>query len=245
MKRRHSRDGEPARYGWIIAILASLSLTCSSESEEPVLDLGSTTQKIAQAQCERLFECCTDEERRIAFSGVDVSSQASCEQTLSSYLSTFVRPGWEQALERNALVVEPGLESSCIEGLKATSCGELSLSQAADIFGIEACEGFLSPNLETSGFCREHFECKSGFCSQTPGSLEGTCKDPANEGDACLDEGCGPSNWALFCEDELCTPRRPVEAPCTRNDECISANCVASESASGACGAPALTCKGK
>jgi len=246
MRRHRSRVWGMSftRLSCVLTSFVLLSFGCSNDAEVPTLDLKATTVRIAEAQCERLFECCTSEERAVAFSGVDVSSESSCRQTLESYLATFVVPAWDQAIERNSLAVKPELESTCIQGLRSTPCGELNLSRAVNIFGVEGCSGFLSPNLETSGFCREHFECKSGFCSQSSGSLEGTCKEPANEGETCLDAACGPPNWNLFCQDELCTPRRPFEAPCTRNDECISANCVASENANGTCGSPALTCKG-
>lgn len=224
----------------ILISVAAVS-ACGEENNNSEPELSGIVEEFSAAQCKRIFECCDTAERLTLFSAE--IEETACPGQLTSFFSAFATPAWESALSRGSIKVETDAQTGCLDALRARNCAELSPGQAASIMTIPACRDFLAPQLTTSAFCREDFECISGFCARAPGAEEGSCKVVPQAGSACEESSCGNGS-GLYCEAEACTPQRPSGEPCTRNDECVSLNCVSDTNGARVCGQAPVTCQG-
>ncbi len=209
---------------------------CSSEDSEPnsAADLSSFGTEVSKIQCSKIFECCQADDLSEVFSGVEVSTQEECESAVDGYVRVFVVPGVEQAVDGGSATLGSS-ESACLSALQSQSCDAFSPSPNVDIFRIEACRDFIQPNLETSEFCSQDWECKSGFCAG-----EGSCATPPKETEPCASQRCAEG---LFCNAENVCVRKVAEGEdCDRNEACASNNCVEQDTMR-VCAPPARVCQ--
>ena len=222
---------------WLVGLALCASCADSDESSSEPQDLQAFGQAVAIAQCDKIFECCQGGELGDVFSGVDVATKEECVSAVQGYVRVFVVPKVEDAQQSGAVTVS-GSQTACVNALKSQSCGAFSPSPNVDVFRAQACRDFIQPALETSGFCSEDWECKSGFCASVAG--EGSCATPPESGQACVGQRCVTG---LFCNaTDLCEAKAVEGQPCDRNEACESDNCVDQEGQR-VCGPPARVCQ--
>ncbi len=219
---------------WLFLAVAA----CSQESPGNEVDLRPAATEIATVQCERVFECCDTEEVGRLFQAVD--DVETCVPVLESYLTTFVLPTIDDALQRGAVSIDEAKKPACLSSFKATACESFVPSPNLSMFATVDCRPWIQPRLEVSGFCQEDFECISGFCARDADAVEGTCKLAPVKDEPCLVGRCSSD---FYCANELCSPRLPTGDDCSKNDECESNNCV--DGLNGrVCGTEPTACQG-
>ena len=219
---------------------AVLLTACSETQPSPPEPVSDSAAELARVQCTRLFECCTPDEIQTVFTGA--TDADTCEPVVSNYLSTFVLSGFEDSANRGAVNVDPTKRDACLQALGMRSCESFSPNPNLNLLELEACRAWISPGLEPSEFCQDDFECRTGFCARDAAAADGVCKTAPELGEPCSFGRCGVSG---FCDvDDLCGARVETGQPCTRNDECLSDNCV-DGMAGRVCGERAKACQGQ
>lgn len=98
----------------------------------------------------------------------------------------------------------------------------------------DACNAFVEGLVAKGGACRSPYECQSHLaCVGFTNDSDGKCVDPPKVGEACgsapskdmivaIDIGdhpeCGKTG---FCEFDKCVARKPANAKCSSNTECV------------------------
>jgi len=202
---------------WLFLAVAA----CSEDPPGNQVNLQTAATEIAAVQCERVFECCDAEEVGRLFQSVD--NVETCAPVVENYVTTFVLPALEDALQRGAISVDESKRSACLASFRVTACESFVPSPNLNMFATPDCQPWIQPRLEVSGFCQEDLECISGFCARDAGTMEGTCKQAPAQGELCILGRCASS---FYCADQSCLPRLSTGDACSKNDECESNNCV-------------------
>lgn len=226
----------------LFILLALTATACAGdENEQPrETSLEGLGAELADAQCEKIFRCCTEDELDTVFSGVTVETVEQCNELVEGNARVFLVPSLEKAANAGSVILDSAQRASCIRALREQACGTFSPSPNLDLFTVETCREFVAPALETSEFCAEDFECESDFCSRAPGSTEGSCTIAPVDQQPCLNERCGPGHYCSLV-DSICLPRLAIGETCERNEECESNNCL-DQMGVRTCGEPALAC---
>jgi len=227
----------------IIFIFVLLAAACGEEASETETQasLDGLSARLAAAQCDKIFRCCTEEDLDTVFSGVTVETREQCVELVDGNVRVFLVPALEEAAQSGAVTVESSAESGCIEALEMQSCNGFNPSPNIDLFALPECRAFIAPALETSEFCNDDFECKSGFCARRAGEEQGSCTTPPAADEACSNERCAEGLYCLLTES-ICRPALSIGEACTRNNECLSDNCLERMDGSRTCGEPPMVC---
>jgi hypothetical protein len=199
-------------------------------------------QQLASAQCEKLFECCSDDELQTVFGMLDASDPDACREALRSQAEAFLQPALERSIASDAVQLDDDALDRCVTALQARSCAQFEPSASVDVLSVQGCTDVVQPKLTLSAFCAEDFECQTGFCSRPPAESQGACKNPPAVGEPCLNERCGPG---LYCgDDDLCAEKLGVGQICTRNAECRGDNCSPGDDGEFVCAEVSDICSG-
>lgn len=206
----------------IIALVIVFAAACGDgedeTSDEP--NLNSLGAELTETHCGKIFSCCDEDERFAAFQGIPVADQEQCTSSVEGIVQVNVIPRYEEALA-NGTITYSGDVESCMNGYARLACDEFQPDPRLALVEIPACRALFEAQLETTEFCSDDFECKSGFCAIT-GEM-GTCAEIPGEGEACV---AGRCDDGLYCMDGTCTPRRRDGEPCDVSAECESGNCI-------------------
>ena len=232
---------------FVIAAVGVLMCHCgepteTNNSETPDVDLSGFSADLAKVECERIFACCKQEEFDRIFVGQPIATVADCEEAVTSGVSAFVIPKFENAANLERIVVDQSAFGRCLTDLSVRSCDNFEPGRLEDFSTVGACSTAFAPALETSGFCDDDFECLSGFCSGSPETLEGSCANVPAIGQPCAFGRCGDDG---FCDtiNDVCQAKIANGEACPQSPACVSGFCTASDG-SGTCEPPAPICEG-
>lgn len=242
MKRYLRRPFVPDDLMRQVLIASWLLLWGCSEDTPPAepVDLDTARESLASAQCERVFECCSAEDAQRVFASETITDAAACVPVLDNYLNAFVFPAITDALDRGAVEIDTTAEAACIQTFRDVACESLVPNPNLNMLKRPECVAWVQPRLETSEFCTADFECKTGFCALSDSS--GSCRPAPTNGEPCSQERCAED---AFCYDGVCAPKLALNVACSRNDECLSENCIEDSRSGRVCGSRAQACQGQ
>ena len=227
-----------ARHGFLL-LAFSLASACSDSDGRPApvrpLTVLGMFEEHAAIVCEKLYTCCTSEERGSHFIGTDPppTSEAECRDL---FIATSV--GWylDPLVQKGTVAFDPEAAAACLDEFRAAACSDPAPSAVARL----RCPLALHGTLAVGEPCEEHDEC-TGFERGTHGCSE-TCVPLPVEGEACALFGCAEP---LTCIDDRCEPRRGAGAPCTLPTDCQRDHfCAIGSGGDGTCQAEAVICDG-
>ncbi len=194
---------------------------------------------LTRAQCEKMFECCGAGELESLFAG-EVTDVETCISALDTQAQAFLVPALEEAVSNETATVSSEAAGACAEALPAADCSDFR--PATSLTLLEgSCADVVEPRLTLSGFCSDDFQCDTRFCSVPPGEVEGSCKNPPVEGEACLNDRCAPG---FYCAaDGTCAPLLDDGEACARSADCASGDCAANGAGMMACTAVEPICR--
>lgn len=189
----------------------------STDGEDNISQLG---VELTEAHCNKIFSCCSESERVAAFQGIPVSTQEECISSVEGIVQINVVPRYEDAVA-NGTIDYSGAVENCITGYSRLACDDFQPDPRLALIEVPECAALFEPQLETTEFCTDDFECKSGFCAIS-GEM-GTCAELPGEMEACVAGSCQES---LYCREGMCVPRLDDGAECDVSTQCTSRNCV-------------------
>jgi hypothetical protein len=163
----------------------------------------------ADVICEKIFSCCSSDERG---SSVFLSSQKGCADGLTILLSGIV-PQATTAMSKNRAMYDPGVLATCLQQYQGRSCTQLRMDGGLSAY--RNCK-FIKPLVAVGGACDQHLECIDGFCLGATAMADGACTAKKANGQQCFsDDECtgGRCNatsatCAAAAADGLCTALR-------------------------------------
>jgi hypothetical protein len=212
---------------FVVLSLCTALAACGSDDDETESDpnsLNTLGDEITAAHCSRVLNCCDAAERASAFGGLPVSNEEECLSSVEGIIQVNVIPRYEAALERGTITYDSSGVQNCVDGLLRVACVAFEPDPRFAIEDIPACRGLFTAQLETTEFCTENFECKTGFCALGESGEEGTCAEQPRNGDPCLANQCA---FNLYCdENDTCAAQLPDDSGCAFDAQCQSLNCV-------------------
>lgn len=206
-----------------LGIISCLAFTACGETQEPQDEIEPATgliESMANAQCDRIFVCCKEDEINVVLGGTEDPDKATCVRNFKKQLSAFFGPGIEAAQTKNRISLDPSKIDACGDAIRTQSCENIS-EEATQIQRFEACRNAVIAEQETAGFCDNDYECISGFC--VTGDEGGSCKTIPSVGDPCESQRCAKGQ---FCdENEICNALLKDGDACSSNASCQSARC--------------------
>jgi len=211
--------------GWIcVALLFGLGCSESVPAAEPVPE-EDWVRAFSEARCERLFACCTAEERA-AWLSTTGSPPATAEECVEEAVSTIEDLFGDR--ERDPRVrYDADAAGRCSAAIASLTCDELYGVYGDRGFELEACDAIFVPTVEDGAACAASGQCLSGYCARDRVDEEGVCGDPPRAGEPCELGTCADG---LFCdlESRLCRTQRADGEPCRFDDDCVH-DCVGRE----------------
>lgn len=208
----------------ILALLLVVVAACGegdegTTDEQNLNDLG---DELTEAHCGKIFSCCSEAERFAAFQGIPIDDQEQCTSSVQGIVQVNVIPRYEDALAAGTISYSGEIQS-CLDGFARLACDEFQPDPRLTLIEIPQCAALFEALLETTEFCTDDFECKTGFCAFSGGADEGTCAELPGEMESCIAGRCGEG---LFCTGGVCSPRFDDGATCDVSSQCLSSNCV-------------------
>ena len=202
----------------VLLMLASVSSACGGCGGIKSEDLP---QALADAECKKMYECCTDQEISDMGSSLfgPINSEQDCKDVYGGLFKSFFGPALRDAIDNGRVEYDKKGAAKCVNSIDDIQCKNFNDTELSLTDG--ACSDFLVPLVDEGGTCKQDFECKSGSCSGD-GNSEGKCFVLPGEGEACanMDEFGGDCADGLNCVDGTC------EAPHAEGEQCtISADC--------------------
>jgi hypothetical protein len=161
----------------------------------------------AAVACEKVFACCTEQER---MRNVLLATQQGCEFGFGSLLQALMVQA-NTAIAANRAMYDPMALAGCLSRYQTQTC-----EQARATGGISAYRmcNFIKPLVQLGGVCVQSIECINGYCNLTPGAMMGTCTAKLADGqmctfaDQCQGGACRPAGATTTCAtaapDGLC-----------------------------------------
>jgi hypothetical protein len=198
-----------------ILAVALTSTSCGSSND---VALDELPRELAQAYCEKAFDCCPQD------SAAEFTSLADCAADFQYYTSRLALSIQES--ERDGRVqYDSARAGECMDEIRGLDCAQY---QAETL----TCYDFIVPLVALGDQCGESYECVTGYCD----SFTSICTTRPALGEACsftCDQG-------LYCDlgTRVCEAAKADGAECFADRECLSKFC----DDTGVCGlAPACT----
>lgn len=183
--------------------------------------------QIKQTFCEKIFSCCTPQERRAQF-GISDSSAQACSAG-GPFSGGIGLTRYEDSLNKGRLKFDRNAAARCLDEFQKLSCSSFATKTSQGIReGIEACGKLFIPQVKKGNTCKYDQDCKTGFCQKkgvgTDVSYE--CADRFGEGDSC-DPNQSECAEGLYCKQsgETCAPRLEKGESCEVGVECKTGYC--------------------
>jgi hypothetical protein len=163
----------------------------------------------ADVICEKIFSCCSTEERGTS---VFLSSQMNCAGGLGILLSQIV-PQATTAMSKNRAMYDPTVLAACLQQYQSRSCTQLRMDGGLSAY--RNCK-FITPLVPVGGACDQHLECIDGYCLGVLPMADGACAAKKANGQQCFqDDECSggfcnktTGTCAAANPDGLCTALR-------------------------------------
>lgn len=181
--------------------------------------------ELRQVQCERIFECCSAQERDREFDIQAESPEEACQSESALFGSTLSLQRFDKAIAEGRLRYNPKLAEQCLTSHRQRSCSNL---QDVPPFSTElpGCGAVLEPLVSAGGTCGSDRECRTGYCASGPNSNETTCRVPPTQGEACPNLRCRSGLYCDRFQAELtCKFKREHGESCTEDVQCRSGIC--------------------
>ncbi len=213
------------RTRWMALVLMLLIAACGSNEGDgnSSNELATLGEEITEAHCAKIFTCCSESERQAAFGGIPVEDLEQCNSSVQGIVQINVIPSYRTAVDEGTVNYDSSGLDNCIESFNRLACDEFEPDPRFAIADVPGCRALFEATLETTEFCTEDFECKSGFCALEAGDDQGTCAEEPGEDESCIAGRCA---FGLYCADGTCTPQQPDDSPCDADSQCSSDNCV-------------------
>jgi hypothetical protein len=213
-------------------------------------DLG---QRLGEVSCQKVFDCCTDEEIMKQFMNIKVDGQPittveQCIKFTVGFYNGLALPQWQASIDAGRMEYDASAAGGCVAASANLSCSEYAdLSSGNGNTSLAGtCRPFLIPKVADGGACSNSNECISDNCVQTSSSEDGTCKPMPGAGEQC-DDNCVDGYYCGYTEGQTeytCIPLKANGTECTLSDQCMSDHCDTTMSPS-VCGSEARTCDGR
>lgn len=197
------------------------------DNDDPTGDPQVLVEGLAAAQCAKIFECCSSEQRTDVFGSQEIADETSCRDALRTQAEAFFRPTLQKSLDDERATLDDARVADCAATIEARTCADFEPTPSIDALVNDGCTEVLGAELALSAFCTEDYECRTGFCSRAAAQTEGACKNPPQVGEPCLNDRCGEG---LYCTgDDICAEKLGAGDVCTRNADCDSDSCAPGE----------------
>jgi hypothetical protein len=146
---------------------------------QPGLPLSNTALSFATAACDRIFDCCSPEERGMLVAGM---TEQDCTDAFQASIELDVAE-YSAAILANRAIYDGVMFQTCLDDYGSRDCQVLRESEKIQCFDA------VRPNVMFAGSCGAHFECVEGYCDGGSGSArpDGTCAQRKPNGAVCLE----------------------------------------------------------
>ena len=210
-------------------------------------DLG---MRLGEASCEKVFECCTDEEimkqfMNITVDGQPITTEEQCVKFTVGFFNGLALPQWQESIAAGRMEYDASAAGGCVAASESLSCSEYAdLSSGNGNTSLAGtCRPFLIPKVENDGACSNDNECTSDNCVQTSSNQDGACKPMPGAGEPC-DSNCVDGYYCGYATGQTmdtCLPLKANGTECTLDEECMTDYCDATD----VCSMKAPTCDGR
>ena len=184
------------RYTQLLIAVGAMSFVACRDK----WDVKNYAENLAEAQCAKIYDCCTQTEVQAVEQESYGNDQDDCEDETSDVLN-FKENQIEEGVDDGRLEYHGDVLERCLANYAALSCTDLK--QKATATAAE-CDGVLVPLVATGGECEIDEECIDGHCQfANEDDEEGVCQPFAAQGAACADTTCGPGTYC----STTCVPR--------------------------------------
>lgn len=191
-------------------------------------DLDGIGAAIVDAECDKIFNCCTADERDTKlFAGTD--TKIECSTLLGVFMSQGLVTLHNSKVQGKTTINGTAL-ADCINSYAAASCGDYAKGT-----GFQ-CESAILGQGALGTTCAGDHECESSFCDPSQGETA-TCNTLPGANEACA----GTCAKGLYCDGGTCIPQKAVGTNCNGTNECLEGECYSDGSAPTTC---TLICNG-
>lgn len=186
-------------------------------------DFEEASMDTLRGQCEKIFECCGDDEFAGVVGETDLEDVDDCIEAKSGL---FGHGGTEmsEAYQNERIDFQEAQIEVCIASIETMSCEDFDATDSQRR-GLPGCRSIAEPLVEEGEVCDHDWECKTGFCRSEELGEEGECAtEPDEVGQDCPSLRCGPG---LYCEtmSAECLQELAVGEECDEDRECGTGYC--------------------
>ena len=222
----------------------------SGGSPVAIEELGTS---LGEVSCQKVFDCCTDDEimkqfMNITVDGQPITTQEQCVKFTAGFYNGLALPQWQESIAAGRMEYDASAAGGCVAATSSLSCSEYAdLSSGNKNTSLAGtCRPFLIPKVADDGACSNSNECISDNCVKTSSTMDGTCKPMPGAGEQC-DQNCVDGYYCGYTMGQTeytCLPLKADGMPCTLSDQCMSDHCDTSMP-SAVCASKARTCDGR
>lgn len=218
---------------WNLTVAQLALLACGGDDDGGIA-LPEAPSAFAAAYCERVFACCEQAELGQLLAGSNVMTQAECESHVTRVFGNEFVSDTMRAAQQGRAAYDPTAMASCVEHVRADSCGELARTLRLMTLPAD-CAVVRRPRVPVGAACDHDFQCETLACAGAADHTDGSCTAVPSIGAPCVDGECGP--------DAYCDRRASMEGICTaivaQGEPCSSAlGCTTLACTGGVCAAP-------
>lgn len=184
--------------------------------------------ELATNHCDRIFECCTEEERHF-------EDQSECEEASVGQLFGLTDDELDGAIDAGAISVDEAAIDTCLETIAGLSCPEFDGTRTQRQ-RLEGCRDIISPQLHVGDDCDRDWACTDSICQ------DGTCEALPGGGEECEAMSCADGYYCDISQE--CVPQKDSGEECGDDDECLSGHCIGDNSDDQECHEVAPRCDG-
>jgi hypothetical protein len=206
-----ARDAPPLDLTAGIDFPPASDATFDSAAVPTAIPLDRAPAVFADVICEKVFGCCSSEERGTS---PFLSSQAGCASGLTFLLGGIV-PQAMTAMSKNRAMYDPAVLAMCLQQYQSRACSQLRMDGGLSAY--RNCK-FIKPLVAVGGACDQNLECINGYCmGAVPATMsDGVCAAKKANGQMCFEDDectggrCNPATGtcAMAAADGLCTALR-------------------------------------
>lgn len=206
--------------------------------EGPDPELQDFALNTSEALCEKIFECCTPEERQAEL-GVNAETVADCVNQGAFFAFAFGYGQLDESVKEERILIDSQMAEMCVQSIANTSCTDFNAPNTLQA-NAPGCREVFAPQADLGDLCEVDQDCKQGFCYGSSQS-GARCTELPQQGEPCPALNCAQGS---YCDsfDTVCEPAKSDGEPCFERSECLSGYCLTDADGSKTCGEPAAIC---